>query len=214
MLNLSFWPSGISTSFTNGLPSRETCWNAPLFTGVPLVWYVRDACRLARAKTPMIDVASVGSVPGAPPEVRSVFGTWMAMVLMFLASSELIPGAAGMCVRKAGLERAKVAQVEDGAQVDVEPLGALAGEHRVVGRQRVDRGVGQRDVVGRRVRSDVAGRAGQAAGRGQDRRHAVDDLGHAVGLALVPVRVGQRADRAGVVEERVRVLQRLWKRNW
>ena len=63
------------------------------------------------------------------------------------------------------LERPQVAQVEDRAQVDVEALGALPGEHRDPVAQVVHRLAGQRGVVRRGQRPDVARRAGQPACR-------------------------------------------------
>jgi hypothetical protein len=65
--HLSFCPIGISTSFTSGLPSRETCWNGPLFTFSPLsASHSRTCWRLAVVHTPMV---------GCPALVSSEIGT-------------------------------------------------------------------------------------------------------------------------------------------
>ena len=102
------------------------------------------------------------------------------------------------------LEGPKVAQVEDGAQVDVEALGPLTGED---GGSRGDAGGGrghQGRVVGGGEWPDVARRAGDA--RAQHLAGtALGDPGHRVGLPAVPVGAGQRTDRPGVVEEGVGV---------
>ena len=104
------------------------------------------------------------------------------------------------------LERPQVTQVEDRAQVDVEGIGPLAREHGCPAAQVVDRGAGQAGVVRRRQRPDVARRAGQVAAQ----RHGAPagGHGHVVGLDPVPVRVGQRADRARVVQEDAGVADR------
>ena len=103
------------------------------------------------------------------------------------------------------LERAQVGEVEDRAEVHVEALGPLAGEHLDAAGDRAHRLVGQVGVVRGRQRPDVARRAGQVLA--QHLALAVLDAGHVVELAAVPVRAVERQDRAGVVEERVRVPQ-------
>jgi hypothetical protein len=97
------------------------------------------------------------------------------------------------------------AEVEDGAEVDVEALGPLPGEDADPAAHALDGGVGQsRFVVRGGQRPHVARRARQPAaenGHLPVRQHP----GHGVGLPPVPVRVGQRRDRTGVVEEGVEV---------
>jgi len=101
------------------------------------------------------------------------------------------------------LEGTQDTEVEDGAEVDVEALGPLAGEDLGALGQR-DQGVGgELGVVRRRERADVAGRAGDA--RAQEVGTPVVDPRHRVGLPAVPAGAGQRQDRAGVVQERVGV---------
>lgn len=104
-------------------------------------------------------------------------------------------------------ERAQDAEVEDRAEVDVEALGALAGEHAAPVAEVVHGGVGECGVVGGGERSDVARRAAQVA---SDLRGAPGgfDAGDRVGLAAVPVRGVERLDGAGVVQEGVLVRHR------
>ena len=84
------------------------------------------------------------------------------MVWMFLAFVALIPPEAGIFAEVRIGERPQHAEVEDRAEVDVEALGPLAGEHP--GRaELVNRLTGEARVVRRRVRADVARRAGEAA---------------------------------------------------
>src|SRR5438270_7608950 len=59
------------------------------------------------------------------------------------------------------LKRPQVAEVEDRAQVDIEPVGPLAGEDPAPARQDVDGRLAERGVVGRRPRPDIARRAGK-----------------------------------------------------
>src|SRR5439155_10753737 len=59
------------------------------------------------------------------------------------------------------LERAQVGEIEDRAEVDVEAVRALAGEHLHAVGQRVYRRRAERRIVWRRARADVARRAGQ-----------------------------------------------------
>ncbi len=75
-------------------------------------------------------------------------------------------------VRQEGrLERPQVAEIKDRAEVNVEALGPLTREDRVVGRQGVHGRVGQRGVVVRgRRRTDVARRARQARAERARRR--------------------------------------------
>ena len=99
------------------------------------------------------------------------------------------------------LEGAEVAEVEHGAEVDVEALGPLAGEHLGGRAQRGEGLGGEGRVVGCRERPDVAGRAGDP--RPEETGSAPVHPGHRVGLPAVPARAAQRLDRTGVVQERV-----------
>ena len=106
------------------------------------------------------------------------------------------------------LERAEVAEVEHGAEVDVEALGALAGEGLDAVAERADGVGGQGGVARRGERADVARRAGQSGPElGRPAVMPVDHL-QAVGLHPVPVRARQRRDGPDVVEEEARVAQR------
>ena len=77
----------------------------------------------------------------------SDFGTWMAIECTFSSLVALTPAAELRSVRRAEdvevLERAQVAQVEDRAQVDVEALGALAGEDLAAVAERVHGRLGE-----------------------------------------------------------------------
>ncbi len=101
------------------------------------------------------------------------------------------------------LERPQVAQVEDRADVDIEAIQSLSGEHRPPAAQGSDRLLGERGIVGRGRRPDVAGRAGQVAP--EHTRAARVGTGHRVELLAVPVRAPDRRDRPDVVQERVGV---------
>jgi hypothetical protein len=59
------------------------------------------------------------------------------------------------------LERPQVAEVEDRAEVDVEAVGPLAGEHLDAAGEVVHRLPGELAVVRGGERADVAGRAGE-----------------------------------------------------
>ena|SRR5438105_4650373 len=78
-LNVSFTPSGITASLTSGMPSRDTCTNAPLDTAVPGARVV-VAGRLAVDQTP---IEAFGSDPpdgDAPVRVRCEIGISSAIV--------------------------------------------------------------------------------------------------------------------------------------
>ena len=60
--------------------------------------------------------------------VRSVIGTWIAIVCTFSWAVALTPGAGGSGHQVEVLERPQRAEVEDRAEVDVEALDPLAGE--------------------------------------------------------------------------------------
>ena len=147
---------------------------------------------------------------GRPRAVTCETGTWSAMECTFRNLVALTPGVAfspsALAKTLRFLERPQVAQVEDGAEVDVEALGALAGEnHAAVGKGVHGRACQRGLVVRGRQRADVARRAGQAAA--QLVLSAAVQAGDRVGLPAVPAGAGQRRDRTGVVEERAGVGQ-------
>ena len=111
------------------------------------------------------------------------------------------------------IERPQPGQIEDRAEVDEERIVTLPGEDLDAARQACDRGPREVVVVRSRAGPDVVGR-----GRDVRSEHLalplrlavrpeVDER-DAVGLRPVPARIGERADRTGVVEERVRVPRR------
>src|SRR5436305_14232030 len=59
------------------------------------------------------------------------------------------------------LQGAQIAEVEDRSQVDEEPLVALSGEHGLARAEAMHGGLGERLVVRRGARADVAGRRRQ-----------------------------------------------------
>jgi hypothetical protein len=101
------------------------------------------------------------------------------------------------------LERPQVAEIEDRPEVDVEALEPLPGEHRAPAANLMHRLRGEGLVVGRRRRADVARGARQTAR--EQLPLSILDARDRVELPPVPVRAVDRVDRAGVVEERVRV---------
>ncbi len=115
-------------------------------------------------------------------------------------------------------DRPQIAQVEDGAEVHEEAVGALAGEDDLAVRGAPDRRSRKRAVVRRGPDAHVAGRAGEAGGRADDRARALtrghvgEDFGDGVRLTTVPRAAVARArrvgDRPGGVEERVGVEDR------
>ena len=155
-------PSGISTSLTSGLPSRDTCRNGPLSTFWPLsASHSRTRWRLAVVHTPMVGMAAPGQRGDRHLDRDRVH---VQVVGGVDPGPRLEAGQAerGVQVR----ERPQVGQVEDRAQVDVEGLGPLPGEHRDPAAQLVHRLGGQRAVVRRGQRPDVARRAGQPGADG------------------------------------------------
>ena len=154
--------------------------------------------------------AGVESVGVEPSTVRSEIGTVMAIVCTLYDLSPSTPGASRRRDEVQVLERAQVGQVEHRAQVDVEAVEALAGEHvHLAGLRRGARPAWPAGVVRRRPGPDVARRA--ASGSGPSTFGARrGGPGHRVDLAAVPVRVVEASDRTGVVEERVRVVAPWW----
>ena len=94
--HLSFDPIGTITSLNSGLPSRETWTQPPDSTVAPFASRTSDFCRLAAAQTPTTEFRELGSVGLAPPTVRSVFGTLIAIVCTPNALVALTPGALAM----------------------------------------------------------------------------------------------------------------------
>jgi len=90
------------------------------------------------------------------------------------------------------LERAQRAQVEDRAQVDVEALGPLAGEHQTAALERMDRLIGECGVIGCAAHPDVD-RRHQKVGAEQLRFTIRAPQGDRVELGPVPVRAVDRA---------------------
>ena len=111
------------------------------------------------------------------------------------------------------LEWTQVAEVEDAAQVDVESVGALPGEHAPSAGEAVIGLCGQRRVVRGAPHADVHRWAGQVAAQDVFRAPAAvaviaGPAGQGERLRPVPGEVAGRGDRAGVVQERVRVTDR------
>ena len=102
-----------------------------------------------------------------------------------------------------GVERPQAGEVEHRAEIDEERIVALAGERLDAAGQLLNRGLHERAVVRGRARPDVDRRRRQVPA--DDGRLVLLHPGDRVVLRPVPVRVGERVDRAGVVEERVAV---------
>jgi hypothetical protein len=102
------------------------------------------------------------------------------------------------------LEGPQCAEIEDAAQVDVETLPALTSEHVPPARQVVDRLRRQHGVVRRATNPHVDRRAEEAA-RELLRRLAPLHPSDRVRLRTIPRGVGDLGDRAGVVQERIRI---------
>src|SRR5207245_3472863 len=103
------------------------------------------------------------------------------------------------------LERPERAQVEDGAEVDVETLLALARENLAVpAREAVNSALRERRVCGRGARTDVARRTREPRAK----RCGLSVLGsvHGVELRAVPASAVDGRDLDGVVSERWSVL--------
>ena len=83
--------------------------------------------------------ASMTSVGFLPSRVRSVLGTWIAMVCTFRPWSAVDARRGGRRDEVQVLERAQRAEVEDRAEVDEEAVGPLAGEDDPAAGQRVRR---------------------------------------------------------------------------
>ena len=111
------------------------------------------------------------------------------------------------------VERPQAGEVEDRAEVDEERVVDLAGIDLPAARQAPDGGAHQRAVVRSRAGADADRRRRQVLRQHRHPRLTADDAAatpgldarDAVELRPVPVGVRERVDRAGVVEERVRV---------
>ena len=106
---------------------------------MPPALRTRAFWRLAVVQTPITEAGEDASVGLAPPLATSVFGTSIAIECTLTPLVEFTParhraesGVLEPERRVQLLERAQDAEVEDRAQVDVEALGALAGEHAAV----------------------------------------------------------------------------------
>ena len=102
-----------------------------------------------------------------------------------------------------GVERPQAGQVEDRAEIDVEGIVTLAYEGLDPAGQLLDGGAHERAVVRVRARPDVDRGGLQIAT--EDRGLVLGDPGDLVRLRPVEVRVVERRDRSGVVQERVAV---------
>ena len=113
------------------------------------------------------------------------------------------------------LAGADAEQIED-AEVDVEALVALAGEHAHADRRHLLDTAGEQAVVRRRARPDVRRRHRQPAGQQPRRARAPRpvDARQAVELPHVEIGIVDGRDRAGVVEERRGLRRSVVKRHW
>ena len=193
----SFAPMGTMTSLNSGFPSRETWVNGPwCLWPAPSPLEILTRWRSAEVQTPIVWWPGLVTLrdrdlDGDRVHVQAVGGVDAVRVGHLVERVEV-------------LERAQVAEVEDRAEVDVELLGALAGEDLdavadVVHGRRCP-GCARSPGWTRRRRC-TAGRPGCSA---MTRWPWLVHPGDPVELLAVPVRVAQRADRAGVVEEAVR----------
>ena len=80
----------------------------------------------------MVAWVSMTPVGFLPPKVRSVTGTCSAIECTFSPCRPLTPARVGGRDQVVGLERTQRTEVEDAAEVDVEGVAALAGEHLAV----------------------------------------------------------------------------------
>ena len=101
-------------------------------------WRTTARRRLAAVHTPMTDLAAIGSVGLEPSLVSSCLGIFSAIECTLKSCVALTPCAAAIAAEVQVLERPQVAQVEDRAEVDVEALEPLPGEHGVAAGDLVD----------------------------------------------------------------------------
>ena len=98
----SLSPSGTITSLKSGLPSRETCTQAPDSPFASLaVSVIVTRRRLAAPQMPRTALALDASVGREPSRVRCLMGTWIAIVCTFsvLSVSTLFEAAIGIRCR-------------------------------------------------------------------------------------------------------------------
>ena len=102
------------------------------------------------------------------------------------------------------VERAQAEQIEHRSEIHEKWIVTLAREHFRAVRQCVDAGVAERLVVRCRAQPDVHRRRGQVDA--EDVAAPAIDPRDRVGLAHVEIRIVERGDRTGVVQERRLVL--------
>ena len=201
------------TSFTSGLPSRETCTKGPAET-----WLALSASShlrlLATGRRPDPDgrkrvcrVCRVHPV-GGEELGRNLNRDGVHVHVLGGVDSRSGLGQTREIQAESVvqlLERPQVAEVEDRSEVHIEPFGALARKDLYSSVQFVHGRVGQVHVIVGRERADPARRAREAA---RDLpRWSVFTYVNREELALVPVRRVEGLDRSRVVQERVRVVQ-------
>src|SRR5258708_2310071 len=103
------------------------------------------------------------------------------------------------------LERSQSAEIEDRPQIDAEALATLAGKAPLAAGQVVNGRIRQMRVVGRRAWPNIVGRTRQVVSEDERLARPGRYFRDLVELAAVPGWIVQGADRAGVVQEGVRV---------
>ena len=83
-LKASFSPAGITTSFTSGLPSRDTCTGSPTAVAAP-----GESCRVRRSVS--LQTPITGFRAGSPFAVTSGSGTCSTQVLTFVLARVSCP---------------------------------------------------------------------------------------------------------------------------
>ena len=117
-LNRSFAPSGATTSFTSGMPRRETCVNLPLFLTLP---------------SPNTLVGPpLGARPHADDRVvarhESAIGTWSTTLCTLKPARPSTRPASASGIACALVQRPQAEQVEHRPEVDEERVVAGTGE--------------------------------------------------------------------------------------
>ncbi len=213
-LKRSFFPSGMTTSLTSGLPRRLT-WTSPrvlaLRAGLAQVARARAEARRRRHG----DALAVRRRPHADHGVRRL-GAGHGLVVtrdvglrdlqddrVDVVAREVVLAAAGVAGAVADVDR-----VERRAEVDEERVVGLADEDAAAAVQVPHRRARDGPVVRERLRADVVRRDGQV---GAEHRAAglpavAVRLAHdRVGLLHVELRVADRRDARQRVQERVLV---------
>ena len=105
---------GTSTSLNNGLPSRDTCVQGPMFAGLlrlSQLWLKCTRWRLAVVHTPITESGAVGSVGLLPSSVSSVFGICIAIVWTLRSlvafTANALPGIGMRCALWIGRNAAR-----------------------------------------------------------------------------------------------------------